>query len=100
MKRITSPFSSSPSLFIPNQQSPPPLPHLFPRVDPVPPEDRGAAGGDPHAGQFVAEHLILLDQPLAALVHVDAAVLAMVDPVVAHDRTALRADLDTGQLVT
>ena len=68
-------------------------------MNPVPPEHGRAAGGDPHAGQLVAEHLILLDEALAPLVHVDAAVLAVVDPIVAHDRAALGADLDAGQLV-
>ena len=68
-------------------------------MDPIPAQDGRAARGDPHSGQLVAEDLVLLDQALAALVHVDAAVLAVVDPVVAHDRTALSADLDAGQLV-
>lgn len=41
----------------------------------------------------VVRYLVLLDEPLPLLVHVDAAVLAVVDLVVPHYRVAVRADL-------
>lgn len=55
---------------------------LLPRVYAVAAQHGRGAGRDPHAGQRVRVHLVLLDQPLALLVHVDAAVLAVVDLVV------------------
>lgn len=52
---------------------------LLARVYPVAAQHRRAACRDPDAGQRVGVHLVLLDQALALLVHVDAAVLAVVD---------------------
>lgn len=52
---------------------------LLAGVYPIPAQNRSAACRDPNARQGVGVHLVLLDQPLALFVHVDAAMLTMVN---------------------
>lgn len=74
-------------------------PHLLPRMYPIPPQHRRAPRRDPHARQRVRVHLVLLDQTLSFLVHVNAPVLPVVDLIVPNDRITISPDLYAGQRV-
>ena len=55
---------------------------------------------DPDARQRVCVHLVTFYESLSLLMHVDAAVLPIVDLVVPHDGVTVGADLDACQCVT
>lgn len=67
--------------------------YLFAGVYAVPAQHGRGAGGDPDAGERVGVHLVLLDEALPLLVHVDAAVLPVVDLVVPYYGVAVCANL-------
>ena len=58
---------------------------LFARVDAIPAQHGRRTRGNPDAGQRVGVDLVLLDQPLALLVNVYTAMLAVMNFVVTND---------------
>lgn len=74
-------------------------PHLLARMYSVSPQDRRAARGDPHACQRVSVHLVLLDQPLSLLMHINTPVLPVVNLVVPHDGITISPNLNARQCI-